>query len=333
MITADVLVIGAGISGLTIANELHKQGKTILCVEKARGSGGRLSSKRVILPDGEVSFDLGCSAFTARTPRFKHKVNEWCEAGVLQTWTQLNDEHWYVGQSRSSSITRHLADSLAVQFSTRITRLEKHRGHWAVYIEDNNSEHCYALVDDVIITAPAPQCCDLLPKDHLLRYRIKKVTVSAQWVVMLALREALNMEDFWVSPSLNIARVSYENSKPNRHQGAGLHVYTIQASHEWSDSRTDYSKDKVLMELTNEFAQLTQQPLHIEADYCHRWLYAQGNQNGYEASGFLSADDGIHICADYLAQDILIDGVEAAYLSALALADHLMLAADHRMSS
>lgn len=333
MITADVLVIGAGMSGLTIANELHKQGKTILCVEKARGSGGRLSSKRVLHAKGDVVFDLGCSAFTARTPIFKHKVNEWCDAGVLQTWTQFNDEQWYVGQPRSSSITRYLAGSLEVQFSTRITRLEKHRQQWAVYIEDNNRELCYALVDDVIISAPAPQCCDLLPSDHPLQYRIKKVAVSAQWVVMLALRDALNMDELCVSPSVNITRISYENSKPHRHQETGLHVYTVQASHEWSDPRTDYSKDKVLMELTNEVAELTQQPLHIEADYCHRWLYAQNNQNGFEASGFLSSDDGIHICADYLAQDATIDGVEAAYLSAMALSEYLMQPVVSSMSS
>ena len=325
MIAADVLVIGAGISGLTIASALHKQGKTILCVEKARGSGGRLSSKRQPVGDDYVQFDLGCTAFTARTPKFKQQVSVWCDAGAITTWVNHNDEHWYVGTPRSSSITRLLANELPVQFSTRVTRLERHHSQWAVYIEGHNSQQCYALVDDVVISAPAPQCYALLPSDHALKSRLGYVTMGAQWVIMLALKDALNINDFCVSPNDVIASISYENSKPNRQQGNDLHVYCVQASVDWSNARMDYSKDKILMELTNAFAEFTQQALYVEQDYCHRWLYSQGNENGYEAAGFLTSTDGIHICGDYLVQDLGIDGVEAAYLSAMALTDYLSL--------
>jgi renalase len=43
MLVLDVLVIGAGMSGLIAARELQKFDLKVACVEKARGSGGRLS--------------------------------------------------------------------------------------------------------------------------------------------------------------------------------------------------------------------------------------------------------------------------------------------------
>ena len=52
----DVAVIGAGIAGLTAARHLHQAGYRILVLEKSRGLGGRLATRRV---DGQP-IDHGC---------------------------------------------------------------------------------------------------------------------------------------------------------------------------------------------------------------------------------------------------------------------------------
>ena len=64
--TADVLVIGAGMAGLIAAAELQRAGRRVLVLDKGRGVGGRLASRRI----GEASFDHGAQFITARTPRF-----------------------------------------------------------------------------------------------------------------------------------------------------------------------------------------------------------------------------------------------------------------------
>ena len=64
--TADVLVIGAGMAGLVAAAELQRAGRRALVIEKGRGVGGRLASRRI----GEASFDHGAQFITARTTRF-----------------------------------------------------------------------------------------------------------------------------------------------------------------------------------------------------------------------------------------------------------------------
>jgi predicted NAD/FAD-dependent oxidoreductase len=50
----DVLIIGAGMSG-TAAAELSRAGRKLLVVDKGRGVGGRMASRRI----GEAVFDHG----------------------------------------------------------------------------------------------------------------------------------------------------------------------------------------------------------------------------------------------------------------------------------
>jgi predicted NAD/FAD-dependent oxidoreductase len=148
------------------------------------------------------------------------------------------------------------------------------------------------------------------------------VNIYPQWVAMLALEKPLLIDDLTVNPNAHITKISYENSKPGRNNDHNLHIYSVQASVAWSQSRLDYSKDKVIYELANELSQLCTDPLHIKGDYAHRWLYSNGSNLSQPVKGFIASHD-LSLCGDYLMKNDLIDGVEAAYLSGLALGRHM----------
>lgn len=69
----DVLVIGAGMAGLTAAMALRRAGRSVHVLDKGRGVGGRMASRRI----GDATFDHGAQFITARDPRFVAAIGEW----------------------------------------------------------------------------------------------------------------------------------------------------------------------------------------------------------------------------------------------------------------
>ena len=73
----NTVVIGAGISGLLVARELASRGAQVQVLEKSRGVGGRMSTKRV----GSAVFDQGAQFFSARDEHFDARVRCWARKG------------------------------------------------------------------------------------------------------------------------------------------------------------------------------------------------------------------------------------------------------------
>ncbi|MGB1311923.1 MAG: FAD-dependent oxidoreductase, partial [Leucothrix sp.] len=80
--SVEILIIGAGMAGLSAAVDLTTAGKDVLVIDKGRGLGGRLSNRRL---DGAIA-EHGAQFVTARSSRFKALINEWLEAGIVTEW-------------------------------------------------------------------------------------------------------------------------------------------------------------------------------------------------------------------------------------------------------
>src|SRR5687767_6931136 len=75
-------IIGAGICGLMAARELTQNGYQVWLLDKARGVGGRMATRRV---DNAV-FDHGAQFFTSRSAEFSGLVDEMQQAQVARQW-------------------------------------------------------------------------------------------------------------------------------------------------------------------------------------------------------------------------------------------------------
>ena len=72
-----IIVIGAGISGCSCAHKLSHAGHRVTVVEKGRGVGGRMATRRM---DG-ARIDHGAQFYTARDIRLQALNNQWCKEG------------------------------------------------------------------------------------------------------------------------------------------------------------------------------------------------------------------------------------------------------------
>jgi len=77
-----VAIIGAGIAGLSCANQLKALGFQVQIYEKSHGASGRMSTRK----REDWSADHGAQYFTARDPLFLKELNQWIEADVAAIW-------------------------------------------------------------------------------------------------------------------------------------------------------------------------------------------------------------------------------------------------------
>lgn len=70
----DVIVVGAGVSGLVAAGELGKRGLSVLVLEARDRIGGRIFTHRE--PQSGAPIELGAELFTANRPRSCNSLEE-----------------------------------------------------------------------------------------------------------------------------------------------------------------------------------------------------------------------------------------------------------------
>ncbi|NDJ87410.1 MAG: NAD(P)-binding protein, partial [Chloroflexi bacterium] len=158
------IVVGAGLSGLLAATRLQEEGWQVTVVDKARGVGGRMATRRF---EGGV-FDHGAQFFTVRDARFAELVEMWQQAGVVEEWsrgfampnrTRTFDGHpRYRGIPGMTGMPKHLASGLDLRLQTRVASVHPTDDAWVVSIEDGSELQAHAL----IMTAPVPQALAML---------------------------------------------------------------------------------------------------------------------------------------------------------------------------
>lgn len=346
MIHADVAIIGAGLAGLTAAKILNDSGLSVQVFEKARGSGGRLSSKRLAIPatDGseaqQVTFDLGATGFAVTDPNFRFFLHELEQKDKVASWPTGNkDENLFIGLPRNSAFTRSLTEALNVNYSQRITNIRLDTAdQWALETEHGE----VALVGRVIIAAPWQQAKDLLPEEYLANDKtfqqqfvyLKDAFIAPQWVVGLALDSGVEtllagLPNITETNLNDLLQVSIENRKPNRTEDL---VLQLQATVDWTLETLEWDREKIAEVLVASLQQAIPELKNLRDDQVlgnvvHRWLYSHVQKplaDSENMQSHVSSETGIYLSGDYFLSSGKHDGVESAFLSGKAVADEIL---------
>jgi hypothetical protein len=155
----DILIIGAGMTGLTAASELQDAGHDVLVMDKRRGVGGRMATRRI----GTATFDHGAQLITARDPRFAAAVDHWLKEGVVEAWYRSSRSgsqglpRWR-GRPAMTAVAKHLARNLDLLLSKRLVSLRSDQAGWIARMD--HGEALFAKA--VLLTPPVPQSLALL---------------------------------------------------------------------------------------------------------------------------------------------------------------------------
>ena len=187
--TTDVLVIGAGMAGLSAAAELQRAGRRVLVLDKGRGVGGRLASRRI----GGATFDHGAQFITTRDARFAAVLEQGRQNGAMEEWCRgfagSADGHarWR-GKPAMSAVAKHLAVGLELVLEMPVAALRRAGDRWCVETTTGRTFTAGA----VVLTPPVPQSLALLDAGGIvlapeMRTRLAAIEYERCLAVMAAL--------------------------------------------------------------------------------------------------------------------------------------------------
>lgn len=121
---SDVVVVGAGITGVACARALTAASVPVRVLERSGRPGGRMASP----PVHDRPVDLGAAYFTVRDAEFDAVVRDWERRGLARAWTDTlqsrdDDGTWSSKQGPTRwaapgglrSLVADLADGLAIE--------------------------------------------------------------------------------------------------------------------------------------------------------------------------------------------------------------------------
>ena len=82
---SEYVIIGSGLTGLTIADVLQTEGLDVVVVDKGPKAGGRMAHGSFDEAN-DYEYDHGAQFFTVRTPEFQEQVDLWLERNWVKKW-------------------------------------------------------------------------------------------------------------------------------------------------------------------------------------------------------------------------------------------------------
>ena len=260
------VIIGAGMAGLIAAKALHTAGAQVMVLEKSRGLGGRLATKRV----GDAVFDQGAQYFTVKDPLFEPWVAGWQTAGAVTPWPESVHRR-FIGRPSMTSVAKALADGIDVKRDHKVAKISRVEGRWCIEVEN----HGFICAARVVLTAPVPQSLALLAAGGVelpaeLAAGLAKLTYSPCLALLVTLSGPSGLPADGVTKTEGDVRWAADNQR----KGVSplTTAVTLHLSAEFSARHYGLGEAEVLELVRGEAEQLI--GAGIASATLHRWKFA-----------------------------------------------------------
>jgi renalase len=319
-----VAVIGAGLAGLACARALHEAGWRVTVLDKARGAGGRTSTRR----DGDSRFDHGAARLELGAPALAERRAAWEAAGVIVRWQPRirgadDSSTTWIGVPGANALAVHLARDLDVRTGTKIVALVRDDAWWGD-IEYPHGIERRGPFDRVLLTAPAPQARDLIATTNAsaLAAMLEPAQFAPCFAAMLvfAPHGDTDLDELRMATG-PLASAHRMDHRPGRIQTEGLQSWVLHASEPWSRAHLEADPATSAAVLATTFA--NEVPGDIVRVAGHRWRFARATVRVQAPCAF-DAALGLGVAGDWFEAGDRAPASSRALLSGVALAAHVM---------
>ncbi len=255
------IIIGAGMTGIACGRCLKDAGRNPLILDKGRGIGGRIATRRT--SEG-WHFDHGAQYIRAKSEVFASAVET-----AVSPWKIDDGPAPLVGTPGMSNLAKSLAAGLDIRNGTEVTSIASKGANWRVTAGDASFE-----TDTLILTAPAPQTANLVGSDHPLFAQVQSAEMLPNLTLMVGFGDTRPSPDFLTrrDPDDSIAWIAHNSAKPGR---PDMDAWVAQASLAFSQEYLEDNKESIAEGMLRLFCDRLRIDLaHVRYASAHRWRYA-----------------------------------------------------------
>lgn len=306
-------IVGAGIAGASCAGTLAAAGWEVDVYDKARGAGGRLSTRR--FEQGWAT--LGTPFISAKREPFRSQLRDWVRQGWVSavrgniwqgratiSWAEAQLQNHYCPTIEPSQLVRKLLGDARLHTGSRVAALKPR----TIVLEDGRELGDY---DCVICSVPVPQAIHLLDALPLLRERLADVRYRPIWSFLMR----------WDGgPAADVIKFSdHLLNLAVRQPSGGEGLWSVYATHEFSETYLEASEMEASNRAASALMGLLGLPWPVEIEASHLWRYARPEN---PVGGFWVGDRENRVAL--IGDGIAGVGVERAWESGTRLAQAIL---------
>lgn len=280
--TCDVLILGAGLSGLMAARTLMRSDHKVILLDKGHSVGGRLATRRV----GDGLADHGAQFFTVREPEFQGFADQWVKYDIAYIWsmgwsdgsiadTPRDGHPRYAVRGGMNALAKRLSEGLDCRVNAQVTAVRQGGDGWTVETADGTAYYAHAL----LMTAPAPQSL------ALLRAGSATLPDEAQSALERISYDPCVCGLFWIEGEVYLpepgalqrpyAEVAWIADNTRKGISPNARILTLHGSPAFSRAHYDDTDEKLVNRFRAELASFMKTDATIREAQIKRWRYSQ----------------------------------------------------------
>ncbi|BAY85624.1 FAD dependent oxidoreductase [Calothrix parasitica NIES-267] len=331
----DIAVIGAGIAGLVCAQQLTQAGYPVIIIDKSRGVGGRLATRRL----HDTKADHGTCYLKPKGEILQRLINLLVEKGDLEVWTDnlhVKNNSSSLVDNPQSSLPYTAPEGMNVMAKFLAQGLEIHRGEhvksinldshnqWSLNSETNKE----FTVGAVVVAIPAPQAVMLLESgsgnflDNNFLKELRSVEYYPALTVMSGYPDSIEQPEWKAITFKDNPELGWIGLDSSKRKNPLQPHFVIHSSADFAEKNFE-SEDlqQVGREILENAAINVNLPWLNNPQWMqvHRWRYAFPKTPLQQTCLPADTSSPLVFCGDWCGGNL----VESAILSGIAAAEHI----------
>lgn len=273
--TPRVAIVGAGLTGLSIARRFVEAGIETQLFDKSRGVSGRMATRRLELNGLNLRFDHGSPFLTSPQMQAISELTNSPPDPVrfaVAAPSELGGESVISIADGLNHVGKWLARGLEIHLNQPVSEIlpSESARQWQIVTGNHVVPDDFHLV---ITTTPPRQASEILrSSDSAVVATLDAIEPQGCWSLMLVTKPSLPLGLVSHPEGEIIERVINENAKGRSSEHLGL--YTVHAKRPWSQRHMEAPKVDVQAAMIEALQSLGLDSGNILHAQLHRWLYA-----------------------------------------------------------